>query len=86
MAEIPSEWKKHLFESNPMRCMWVEGLFSYLGFACVLIGIISDTINRVLGLEPTNWFLFAIGCFILAGFAWFRGYFSALHHSGDAKR
>lgn len=86
MAEIRSEWKKHLFESNPMRCLWLDGILSYSGIVFLLIGIISDAMNKTLGLEPTNWFIMAFGCLLLSGFAWFRGYFSALHLSGDTKK
>jgi len=37
----------------------------------------------VLGLEPTNWFIMAVGFWMLGIFAWFRGYYSALHGSED---
>ena len=83
MAEIPKEWKRHLFEENPIRCMWVEGIASYLGFAFLVIGIIGDAMNKVPGLEPTNWFIMAVGFWVIAIGAWFRGYYSALHGSGD---
>ena len=83
MAEIPSEWKRHLFEENPMRCLWINGILTYLGVAFMVIGIVGDAINRVPGLEPTNWFIMAVGFWMLGIFAWFRGYYSALHGSGD---
>jgi len=83
MTEIPSEWKRHLFERNPMLCMWMNALWTYLGVAFLVIGIVSDAMNKVLGLEPTNWFIMAVLFMLMGIFAWFRGYYSALHGSGD---
>ena len=50
MPEIPKELKRHLFERNPMLCLWMNGILTYLGFAFLVIGIVSDAINKVLGL------------------------------------
>ena len=83
MAEIPKDLKRHLFERNPMLCCWMHDTFTYLGVAVMMIGIISDAINKTLGLDPTNWFIMAVGLWMLGIFAWFRGYYSALHSSGD---
>ncbi len=77
MSEIPDDVKKKLFEANPMLCCRMSDVMTYLGVAALLIGIISDVINRVLLLEPTNWLIMSVIFFILGIFAWFRGYFSA---------
>jgi hypothetical protein len=49
----------------------------FLGIALLVIGIVSDAMNKVLGLEPTNWFIMAVGFWLLGIFGWFRGYYSA---------
>ena len=36
------------------------------GFTCLIVGIIGDAINRVLGLKPTSWLLLGIGLLVLA--------------------
>ena len=77
MAEIPKELKRHLFERNPMLCLWMNGIALYLGIASLVIGIVSDAMNKVLGLEPTNWFIMAVGFWMLGIFSWFRGYYPA---------
>ncbi len=77
MAEIPKDLKRHLFERNPMRCLRVHDILGFLGWAFLLIGIVSDAMNKVLSLEPTNWFIMAVGFWMLGIFAWFRGYYSA---------
>ncbi len=53
MAEIPDDVKRLLFERNQKLC-WVHNIFTYLGVAVLVIGIVSDAMNKVLGLEPTN--------------------------------
>ncbi len=77
MAEIRKEWKRHLFEKNPMRCLWMNGILTYLGVAFLVISIVGDAMNKVLGLEFANWFIMAVGFWMLGIFAWFRGYYSA---------
>ena len=77
MSEIPNDVKKRLFEANPLLCCWMSDVMFYLGTACLLVGIISDAINKVLLLEPTNWLIMAATFIITGIFAWFRGYFSA---------
>ncbi len=77
MAEIPNDVKRMLFERNPKLCCWVHNIFTYLGVAFMVIGIIGDAMNKALGLEPTNWFIMAIGSWMLGIFSWFRGYYSA---------
>ena len=83
MAEIPNELKRHLFDRNPMLCLWMNGICTYLGIAFLVIGIVSDAINKTLGLEPTNWFIMAVLFMVMGIFTWFRGYYSALHCSDD---
>ena len=77
MAEIPNDVKRLLFERNPKLCCWMNSTFTYLGVAFMVIGIVGDAMNKVLGLEPTNWFIMAVGFWMLGIFAWFRGYYSA---------
>ena len=77
MAEITNDAKRLLFERNPKLCCWMHNILTYLGVAFMVIGIIGDAINKVLGLEPTNWFIMALGFWMLGIFSWFRGYYSA---------
>jgi len=55
----------------------MHDIFTYLGVAVLLIGIVGDATNKVIGLEPTNWFIMAVGFWMLGIFSWFRGYYSA---------
>jgi hypothetical protein len=77
MAEIPSDVKRLFFERNPKLCAWIHGVAISLGIVFLVIGIVSDAMNKVLGLEPTNWFIMAFGVWMLGIFGWFRGYYSA---------
>jgi len=77
MAEIPDDVKRMLFERNPKLCCWMHDILTFLGIAFLVIGIIGDAMNKVLALESTNWFIMAVGFWMLAIFSWFRGYYSA---------
>ena len=77
MVEIPDDVKRMLFERNPKLCCRMNSILTYLGIAFMLIGIISDAMNKVLGLESTHWFIMAVGFWMLGIFTWFRGYYSA---------
>jgi hypothetical protein len=77
MAEIPDDLKRVLFESKPKRCVWVSAFWTYVGVACMIVGIVSDAINMKLGLISTNWFILAVGLWMMAIFTWFTAYISA---------
>ncbi len=77
MAEISKDVKRLLFEKNPKLCVWMSEILTYLGVAFMIVGIVSDAMNKTLGLESTNWFILAVGFWMLGIFAWFRGYYSA---------
>jgi len=61
----------------------MDSILSLLGSAFLVLGIVGDAMNKVLGLESTNWILMAVGFFVLSGYAWRRGYYSALHGSEE---
>jgi hypothetical protein len=74
MAEVPKDMKFLLFGMGPKwhaKCMMV---LNWLGLACLIVGIIGDAINRVPGLEPTNWILIAIALWLWGLGAWFAAY------------
>ena len=75
------EWK-HAVDgvgghSGVARFCWLFGVIF------LILGIVSDAINRTLGLESISWFLLAIGLFaagILLMFFWAVGMY--LHATG----
>jgi hypothetical protein len=77
MAEIPDDVKRSLFEKNPKLCCWMHDILTYLGIAFMVVGIVSDVMNKKLILESTNLFLLMLGSWMLSIFSWFRGYYSA---------
>jgi uncharacterized membrane protein len=85
MAEIPDDVKRLFFERNPKLCAWMHGISVYLAIAFLVIGVISDAINKVLGLEPNSWFIMAVWFYVGGIFAWFRGYHSAKEGHPDRK-
>ena len=63
--------------------MAMSHICAFIAFVFLLLGIISDAINKSLGLEPTSWLLLAIFTLVL-GIPSFVGWHSALHL--DAKK
>jgi hypothetical protein len=45
-------------------------VFGYVGFGCIVAGIISDAIEGLPGLEPVSWFLMAISFLIIGRWFW----------------
>jgi len=40
--------------------------WGYVGFGCLVVGIVGEILDQVLGLEPASWFLVGIGVLILS--------------------
>jgi len=77
MAEIPKDMKFLLFGFGARwhaKCMMA---LNWLGLACLIVGIIGDAINRVPGLEPTNWILIAIALWLWGLASWLTAYNAA---------
>jgi hypothetical protein len=77
MAEIPKDLRPLLFGKGPRwhgRCMMV---LNWLGLACLIVGIVGDAINRVPGLEPTNWLIIAIALWVWGTGSWLAAYAAA---------
>lgn len=66
MSEIPSGLRSLVFGRPKWRAQ-VSIVLDWIGTICAVMGVICDLSNRVLGLEPTNWFLLGI-VFFIAGF------------------
>ena len=77
MAEIPQEVKKLLFGKGALWHARVALVLDLLGLGCLIVGIVGDVMNKVPGLEPTNWFLMAIGFWIWGFWAWYASYAAA---------
>ena len=77
MAEIPKDLKFLLFGKGAKWHARSAFVLDWLGMACLIVGIVGDAINRVPGLEPTNWFLMAIGLWVLGLWAWLCAYTAA---------
>ena len=77
MSEIPQDLKKLLFGKGARWHAWSAVVLMYLGLVCLIIGIIGDASNRVLGLEPTNWLILAGVLWIMGFSAWVTAYYTA---------
>ena len=77
MTAVPKELKFLLFGMGPKFHATVAQVLGFLGLACLILGIISGAMDRVLGLAPTNWFLVTIVLLIWALWSWLTAYVAA---------
>jgi hypothetical protein len=64
-------WECLFFSQKPFfSYLGMAYLLGFLGFGCIVVGIISDAIGHTLGLQPVSWFLIGIGSFILGLWFW----------------
>jgi hypothetical protein len=73
MSEIPSGLHSLVFGRPKWRAQ-VSIVSDWIGTFCAVMGVISDVSNRVLGLEPINWFLLAIVFFIAGFWKWIMAF------------
>ncbi len=77
MAEIPKDLKPLLFGKGAKWHAWALQVLSWLGLACLIVGIIGDAINKVPGLEPLNWLVIAVAFWVWGLGAWLAAYYAA---------
>lgn len=77
MAEIPKDLKFLLFGRGARWHARSGMVLDVLGLVCFIVGIVGDVANKVPGLEPTNWFLMAIGLWVWGLWGWFCAYTAA---------
>ena len=77
MQEIPKDLKFLLFGRGARWHAWVATILTCLGLGSLIVGIVGDAINRVPGLEPTNWFIMAVGLWVWGLWAWLCAYTAA---------
>ncbi len=72
-------WKNHkwIVGKGSMWAIW-GGACWILGAIFAILGIIADSINDTLGLEPISWFLLAIALFV-AAISWYIGWAVAVY-------
>ena len=72
-----AELKKMIFGRGAKYNAKGMVVLEVMGFGCLIVGIIGDAINKVPGLEPTNWLLLGIAFLIASLFSWLCAYFAA---------
>jgi hypothetical protein len=77
MAEIPKDLRFFLFGRGAKWMARAGLVMALLVWACLIVGIVGDAINKTLGLEPTNWFILAGISLLGAIWSWFTAYFAA---------
>jgi len=62
MAEVPKELRPWLFGRSAKQQARLMMAFTLVCWACLIVGIVGDAIDKTLGLEPTSWFIIGVGC------------------------
>ena len=75
--EIPSNLKRLLFGMGARWHALMAMVMNFAGLGCLIVGIVGDVSDKVLGLEPTNWFIMAAALWLWALAAWICGYMAA---------
>jgi hypothetical protein len=50
-----------MFQQISRRHLFLSGASMSVSVACLIVGIVGSATNTVLGLEPTHWFIIAVG-------------------------
>jgi len=77
MQEIPKDVKKRLFMASAKSLALMAALSEALGCISLILGIISDAMDKTLGLQPEVWVGLAIAFWIYGFWSWVAGYFGA---------
>jgi len=83
MQEIPKDLKRLLFGMGPRWHASVSLIMNWLGFGCLIVGIVGAAMDSTPGLKPTTWFILTALLWLWALAAWICAYFGA--KEGDTK-
>jgi len=77
-------WERLFFSQKPFfNYLGMAYILGFLGFGCMVMGIISGAMDRVLGLQSTSWFLTGIWVIILGLWFWLEWSFLKKIHKTD---
>jgi hypothetical protein len=74
---IPKDLKRQLFGMGARWHAWMSIIMNFLGFGCLIVGIVGDASRSTPGLTPTLWVLIAIAAWLWALAAWICAYAAA---------
>jgi hypothetical protein len=77
MAEIPKNIKCLLFPVGARVMAICAFVVEVLALACLVMGIITDVKQKMIGLDPYCWIYLAIALFIYGLWWWLATYFAA---------
>ena len=77
MAKVSKDLKFLLFGKGAKWHAQASMVLTMLALVCLILGIVGDAVNRILGLEPTNWLMIAIALFIWGWWGWMTAYTAA---------
>ena len=77
MVQIPKELKFLLFVRGVKWHAQASMVLAMIALVCLILGIVSDAVNKTLGLESTNWLMIAVALFVWGWWGWMTAYTAA---------
>ncbi len=77
MAEIPKNVKSLIWMAGAKTLAMMAAVSEALGCICLILGIVSDAMDKTLGLQPTVWLLLAVAFWVYGFWSWIAAYFGA---------
>jgi hypothetical protein len=66
-----SFWERLFFSQKPFfSYLGMAYILGFLGFGCIVVGIIGELSSQALGLQSPSWFQIGIGALILGLWFW----------------
>jgi hypothetical protein len=82
--EVKSFWERLFFSQKPfISYLGMAYILGFASFGCMLVGIISESIEKVLGLQAVSWFLIGIWILILGLWFWLEWSFLKRGHKSQ---
>jgi putative Mn2+ efflux pump MntP len=79
--EVDGFWEHLFFSQKPFfNYLGIAYILGFVGFACMLVGIIGESMGRVLGLQPISWFLVGIWLIVMGIWFWLEWSFLKRSH------
>ena len=74
-------WERLFFSQKPFfNYLGMAYILGFIGFGCMVVGIISELVGRALGLQTIAWFLVGIWVLILGLWFWLEWSFIKSSH------
>lgn len=80
-------WTEPEFTKRGRGGMGIMGsITTWFGVICIILGVVGETTESIIGLYPTSWYLVAIASLIFSLSCWLGWAFGMYLHVKEAKK